>query len=512
MNKPVIFKTYIQDQLSLLPPSYDELVPINHPVRVVNTIIDNIDISVLEKGYKGGGTSSYHPRMLLKVIIYAYLRNLYSSRKIEQALSENIHFMWLSGQNRPDHNTINDFRGKRLQGNFKKIFNQVVLLLVEQGVLNLKDLYVDGTKIEANANRYTFVWAKSVSYNKERIKTQLKELWAYVEQVYKDEEQIPNTPDFEEIDADKIEATINQINEALQGKEIDKKIKNKLSYGKKNWPANASRYEQQEAILNGRNSYSKTDTDASFMRMKDDLMQNGQLRANYNVQVSTNNQFISNYTVGQTTTDTTLFKAHIKDFIDSYKEAPESVTADAGYGSEENYADLEDKNITGYVKYNYFRKEQQEKKSGKANPFSPNELYYNQQTDTYYCPMGQAMTNIGTYERETANGFKQLVNRYQAQNCNGCSLRSQCHKMKDNRIIDRNYNLIRLKDQAQKLLLSEEGIRKRKQRCWDVEAVFGNIKHNMNFKRFMLRGLDKVNVEIGLIALAHNLRKFTLTI
>jgi transposase len=128
MNKPVIFKTYIQDQLSLLPPSYDELVPINHPVRVVNTIIDNIDISVLEKGYKRGGTSSYHPRMLLKVIIYAYLRNLYSSRKIEQALGENIHFMWLSGQSRPDHNTINDFRVKRLQGNFKKIFNQVVLL------------------------------------------------------------------------------------------------------------------------------------------------------------------------------------------------------------------------------------------------------------------------------------------------------------------------------------------------------------------------------------------------
>ncbi len=126
--------------------------------------------------------------------------------------------------------------------------------------------------------------------------------------------------------------------------------------------------------------------------------------------------------------------------------------------------------------------------------------------------MGQAMTNIGTYERETANGFKQLVNRSQAQNCNSCSLRSQCHKMKENRIIERNYNLIRLKDQAQTLLLSEEGIRKRKQRCWDVEAVFGNIKHNMNFKRFTLRGLDKVNIEIGLIALAHNLRKFALTV
>ena len=106
MSRNVVFKTYDQDQLSLLPPSYDDLVPKNHPVRIVNTIIDHLDIDKLTKTYKGGGTSSYHPRMLLKVIVYAYLRNLYSSRKIEQALQENIHFMWLSGQSTPDHNTI----------------------------------------------------------------------------------------------------------------------------------------------------------------------------------------------------------------------------------------------------------------------------------------------------------------------------------------------------------------------------------------------------------------------
>jgi transposase len=140
---------------------------------------------VLEKSYKGGGTSSYHPRMLLKVIVYAYLRNLYSSRKIEQALQENIHFMWLSGQSKPDHNTINDFRGQRLQGHLKKIFHQVVLLLVEQGVISLKDIFVDGTKIEANANRYTFVWGKSIKTSKERIKKQLKKLWSYVVAPYK---------------------------------------------------------------------------------------------------------------------------------------------------------------------------------------------------------------------------------------------------------------------------------------------------------------------------------------
>ena len=225
MSRKVVFKTYSQDQLSLLPPSYNDLVPNNHPVRIVNSIVDQLDISRLEQGYKGGGTSSYHPRMLLKVIIYAYLRNLYSSRKIEQALYENIHFMWLSGQSKPDHNTINDFRGKRLKGELKKIFNQVVLLLAGEGILNIKDLYVDGTKIEANANRYTFVWGKSVKTSRERIKKQLKEIWSYVEKVYADEEQTPNTPDFEAISPDKVAATIDQINQALAGKEIDKKVR-----------------------------------------------------------------------------------------------------------------------------------------------------------------------------------------------------------------------------------------------------------------------------------------------
>lgn len=126
--------------------------------------------------------------------------------------------------------------------------------------------------------------------------------------------------------------------------------------------------------------------------------------------------------------------------------------------------------------------------------------------------MGQALTNIGSYKKKTKNGFEQEIHRYQAQNCQGCPLRSLCHKSKDSRIIERNYNLMRLKAKAKSLLNSEQGIAKRKQRCWDVEAVFGNIKHNMNFKRFMLRGIDKVSVEIGLIAIAHNLKKYSLTV
>ena len=275
---------------------------------------------------------------------------------------------------------------------------------------------------------------------------------------------------------------------------------------KKNWPKNVAKYNAQQAQMGNRNSMSKTDPDATFMRMKEDHMQNGQLKPGYNLQASSNTQFITNYTLAQTTADTTTLVEHLEEYKQSYNHTPDTITADAGYGSEENYTYLEDNNIEAFVKYNYFHKEQKNTKKP-TNPFHPDQLHYNSEKDCYYCPMGQQMTNIGQFKKKTKTGYLQTYTRYQATNCNGCPLRSLCHKSKQNRIIERNYNLIRLKAKAKQKLLSTEGVAHRKQRCWDIEAIFGNIKHNMNFKRFMLRGIDKVNTEIGLIAMAHNLNK-----
>ncbi len=174
-NNKVVFKAYSPNQGMLLPPSLEELISSSHPVRVVNEVIESLNLESLEKAYKGGGTSSYHPKMLLKILVYGYVSNTYSSRKLEAATKENIHFMWLAGMQQPDHNTINNFRGKRLQDALKNIFTQVVELLMEEGVLSLKDLNVDGTKIEANANRYTFVWGNAIKTSKEKMKKQLEE-------------------------------------------------------------------------------------------------------------------------------------------------------------------------------------------------------------------------------------------------------------------------------------------------------------------------------------------------
>lgn len=507
-NKKAVFKDYDPSQLSLLPPSLNELIPENHVVRLVQKIIDKVDIDSLFEKYKGGGSSSFHPRMMLKVIIYGYLSNIYSSRKMEEAVTSNIHFMWLAGMQRPDHNTINRFRTDRLKSVLKEVFGQVVLLMTEQGLVNLKTVYIDGTKIEANANKYTFVWGKSIKGNTERIKTQLAELWKYAEKIASEElkDNAPTT--FEEIDAEKVEQTIQQINSAIKGKDIDPKIKQKLNYAKNNWPENLRKYKHQQEILGDRGSYSKTDPDATFMRMKDDHMLNGQLKAGYNWQISTCNQCILNYDIYQNTNDVNTLQSHLISFRELYGQLPQTVVADAGYGSEENYQYLEDEQLESYIKYNYFHKEQKAK--GKIKPqdaFKPENLYYDNLHDYFICPMGQKMEKTYDSVKETKSGYKQTVSHYKAKNCEGCPLNGSCHKSKGNRIIQRNHNALRLKNKARQKLLSEEGLSHRSQRPADVEPVFGNIKQNKNFRRFMLRGKEKVLIETGLLAIAHNIKK-----
>lgn len=502
-----VFKEYMPGQALLLPPSLEELIAPGHPVRVVNKIIEGIDLVPLMAQYKGGGTSSYHPKMLLKILIYGYVSNIYSSRKLEAATKENIHFMWLAAMKTPDHHTINRFRGRRLNDVLRKIFTQVVELLAAEGLLSLKDVYVDGTKIEAGANRYTFVWGNAIKTNKEKMAKQLEELWQYAQSVATAEDDSPEPPDFTEIDSEKVQQAIEKINTVLKDKPgVSSKVTQKLKYAGKNWPVKLEQYAAQEDILDGRKSYSKTDNDATFMRLKEDHMKNGQLKPAYNVQVSSSNQFIVHYSIHPNPTDTTTLIKHLEQHKEQYGGLPQCVTADAGYGSEENLQYLEDSHVCSYVKYNYFDKQQQGSYNRK-HPFAAGNLYYNQDKDCFYCPMGQAMHCIGSYTHTTATGYQQHIKRYQAQNCEGCPLRGACHKAKGNRIIEANHNLIRLKQKAWQELTSDDGIAHRKKRCCDIEPVFGNIKSNHGFRRFMLKGKDKVAIEFGLLAIAQNVRK-----
>lgn len=191
------------------------------------------------------------------------------------------------------------------------------------------------------------------------MKAALKDIWDYAQSIAKSEDNLPDPPDLTTIDSEKVRATVDKLNRVLSDKpSVNKKMKAKLRYVTKNYPEKIVQYEEQEATLGDRNSYSKTDPDATFMRMKEDHMKNGQLRPGYNIQISTSNQYIVNYTIHSNPTDTRTLSGHLQQHEDSFGKTPGTLTADAGYGSEENYALLAAKNIESYVKYGMFDKGQ----------------------------------------------------------------------------------------------------------------------------------------------------------
>jgi transposase len=507
MKKRPVLRAYHQHQGLLIPPSWAELIAATDPVRLVSTVIDKLDLGALLAKYSVTGRPSYHPRLMLKVLVYAYVNNIYSSRRIEEACRTHIHFIWLCAGEQPDHNTINRFRADRLGQVLKEVFTQVVKLLVEQGFTSIDDVYVDGTKIESAAGRYTFVWRKSVEKNTARIATQLEELWNYAEGIARHELEPLRPQYFQAVDPVAVERTITQIQEAIKDKEVDKKVKQKLNYAKRNWPQNVEKNHQRLEEMGERNSLSKTDPEATFMRMKEDHMGNGQLKPAYNLQISTHKQFVVNYTLHPKPTDTTTLPAHLKAHKDAFGTMPKKACGDAGYGSEENYMAMQQGGVEAFVKFPHFDGVLRGKKA--ISPAVAKGMQWNEQDQEYLCPRGHHMPFVGVQHHTTSNGFVQALAQYMAPPaCATCPLRDACAINKGDRLVEVNHRLDQLRQQAFATLTSEEGIAHRKQRPHDVESVFGNIKSNHGFRRFLLRGIEKVSVETGLLLLAQNLRKW----
>jgi hypothetical protein len=264
-------------------------------------------------------------------------------------------------------------------------------------------------------------------------------------------------------------------------------------------------YDNHLTVMGERNSYSKTDPDATFMRMKEDAMNNGQTKPGYNLQIATENQFITNFALFPNPTDTLTFIPFEEMFFYRYGRFAKTTIADSGYGSEENYRFMDGNGTEAFVKYNYFHKEQ--KPRYKPNPFHPESLYYNEEEDYYVCPMGQHMNRIGMKRGKTCSGYVTESIRYQAARCEGCPLRGQCFNAKGNRIIEVNHRLNEYKRQARERLTSEEGIKHRGRRCIEPEAVFGQMKYNMQYRRFRHFGKDKVTMDFAFFAIAFNIKK-----
>lgn len=500
----VVFKSYNPNDSLLLPPCLGDYLPQNHPVRVVSAIIDRLDLSEIESDYKGGGASSYNPKMLLKVIVYAYLNNVYSGRQMEKLLIENIAYMWLSGMQTPDFRTINIFRSKRLANKFDKIFTQIVLLLNEEGLVSLKVQYIDGTKIESVANKYTFVWKGSTEKNKAKLEANVKAVLESAEQAL----AMETAEEQQELTSEEMARRADRILEKMDKEGIsDKELRKAVNKVKTESAAKQKEYEDKLETLGDRNSYSKTDPDATFMRMKEDAMNNGQTKPGYNVQISTENQFITNYGIFWRPNDQGTMIPYLKSFESRFGMQSEEVCADSGYGSEQNYAHMISEGITPYVKYNMFHVEDHRKY--KNNPFLPRNMYFNAADNYYVCPMGRHLKHIYDTKSKSDLGYVSVISVYRSVSCEGCPLRGMCYKGKaPYREIDVNHQADEYKAYAKGLLTSERGLYHRSSRPVEPEAVFGDIKFNHGFKRFRLKSNVKVNVEFGLVAVAHNLRKY----
>ncbi len=532
-----VFKPYTMAQPSLIPPSWDELIPENHIVRVVNQAIESISLEPLLRKYKGGGTSSYHPRMLLKVLVYAYTQRVYSSRQIAKAVRENVNYLWLSGGNQPDFRTINGFRGETMKGAIEEVFTLVLEVLLEGGYVKLENYFVDGTKIEADANRHKVVWAKSRAKYESRLRKKVQELLKEIEAVNEAENAEYGDQDLEEmggsgggIDAEKLEKKIAELNERLKEQPENKKLVKAVKQLESDYLPRQKRYEEQERKLAGRNSYSKTDEGATFMRMKEDRGAKEPLpRPAYNVQAGTEGQFVVGFSLHQRSGDTACLIPHLagvqanlaaiavrkpgilpKGGGEQPRGLPGNVSADAGYGSEENYAYLEEHQLGNYVKYSTFHREQQRHRDPKLIRkalFRSENFPYDEPTDTFTCPAGKLLTYRYTGHEQSDNGYPIETRHYQATECHACPFKPECTRSTGNRHLRISFRLRRLRQQAKINLLSEQGKKLRVQRNVEVETFFGQVKHNMRFRRFHLRSLQKVKTEWGLVCIAHNMRK-----
>lgn len=507
------FKAYDQNQGFLLPPYLDDLIPKVHLVRVVNRVMNTVEVDALYDRFSDLGCSSYHPLMMLKTIVYAYCQKNYSCRQIARSMRQDITYMWLAGLGTPSYRSINRFRSEYLKDVLEDVFTQVLDLLRLEGYIKMEEYFVDGTMIEADANKYSYVWKKNADRYKKAVQERVQSLFEGIEKINQDEDERYGDHDLEELGerstltSEKIKAVSDRINKKLQEKagqkpgKTDRKMKSTVNKLEKE-AENLARYEEQERIAGDRKSFSKTDTDATFNRMKDQS-----LKPSYNYQVSSENQFVTNFSVHQNASDSFNFPDHLQKIIDrGATYLPENYVGDMGYGVEENFSILEAQDITSYLKYpGYFQETQSEYQK---NPYIRKHMPYDPDGDFFTCPRGKKLVFQGEREKQNAHGYTSKSRIYVGEDCTGCPLREKCTRSKENnRVIEVNPKLDAYRDETRENLNSEMGMLLRKRRGYEIETFFGDSKHNQGYRRARLRGLEKVNLDLAWLCIAYDLRK-----
>jgi len=471
-----------------------------------------MDISSIVNCYAGGGTSAYHPRMMVKILLYAYAVKIYTGRKIARALRQDITFMWLAAFNRPDFRTINNFRSGILKDTIEDLFKEMLCFLLEREYICFENYFCDGSTFGANANRHKIVWKKNAERYLAIAEQKCQDLFKEIDLLNSREDMQYGNKELEELGGNKevstetITAQAGRLGEIAQ-KSTSKKVRKKALTLKKRLEEQQEKldtYKEQQETCGNRSGYSRTDTDATAMRMKND-----ELLPAYNILIGTEQQLITSYSVHQKPNDGACFKEHLEQQEKHSKISPENVIADGIFGTQENYQLLEDKEISNYMKYPLYHKEQSA--AYRDDPYNKENFPYDPPTDTYICPNQKRLKFRYVKTERSRSGYISFSRLYECENCTGCPLAEECKKTNENnRTITINQALDHYKEQVRQNLKSKKGNLLKRQRGHEVETCFGDIKMNQEFRRFNLRGKPKVEVEFGLVAIAHNMRKIHL--
>lgn len=519
-----MFKDYTMNQV-VLPLELEIKLDKNDIAFSVNDLVESIPAESFEGFARSTGCPAYHPRMMMKIILCAYTQSVFSGRKIEALIKDSIRMMWLAQGYEPSYRTINRFRtNPKVAELLRQCFVQFRSKLVQEKQIDEEAIFIDGTKIEANANKFTFVWRKSV----ERYSSNLIEKSNLMYDELLEKEIIPaiERENQEELSVKEIETIVEKLDDTIdtytkqmdesdlvsERKQLRSERKEPKKYRKQfaDFLLRKQKYQRDMKIFKHRNSYSKTDHDATFMRMKDDYMRNGQLKAGYNLQVATEGQYALAYDLFPNPTDTRTLIPFLNAIEKDYFELPNYIVADAGYGSEQNYDYiLNNRNRTPLITYNQYRKEK--KKKFKNDPFKTANWEYDKATDSFICPNNRRLNYIHNSNRTDKYGFMRTFKVYESENCSDCPLRSLCTKAAEgrNRKLFYNEKWEYQKEYIREKLSNEETGKIYGKRKIDVEPFFGFLKANLGFTRMSVRGKSEVHNEIGFALMAVNIRKYT---
>ena len=500
-----------------LPLDVEILIPADDPVRLLSAFVEGMELSDLYQTYGKIKKNQATPRQLFKIMVYASMNRIYSSRDIETACRRDINFMYLlEGKPAPDHATFARFISLHFAQCSKKTLAEVSKLLYSLGEISGKSIFIDGTKIESVANKYTFVWKKAVTKNQAKLFDKILALVEECENLYGFKITYNGKVSLHTLK--RLRKKLCRIRQEegiafVHGTGRRKTRLQKSLETLETYIAKLKEYNKKLYVCGDRNSYSKTDPDATFMRMKEDAMLNGQLKPAYNLQHGVDSEYITWLDISSRPTDTRTLIPFLKDMELYLPFKYQEIVADAGYESEENYLFLEENGQLAYIKpqnYEISKTRKYRQDIGRME-----NMKYDEKADCYYCKNGQVLTVQYEKREKTASGYRRIVTVYRSSGCGGCPFKTDCIKgnncktpMEDRQKI--LYISKKMKEERQetiKRVTSDYGTQLRMNRSIQAEGSFANIKEDMEFRRYLYRGKTNVTAQSILLAIGYNINK-----